>query len=73
MDMNDLEVRRFAEKLVKTITRNLERESALLDPNPSVYMRDPYALLDLIRDTLALDEETIDRWMCEEQNISQED
>lgn len=56
-----------AKKLVQHIVQDMERESALLQPNPQVFMRDPYALLDLIRKEANLSAETIDAWMLEAQ------
>lgn len=56
-----------AKKLVQHITQSLERESALLQPVPQVFMRDPYALLDLIRQEANLSAETVDNWMLEAQ------
>lgn len=56
-----------AKKLVQHITRDMERESALLQPNPQVFMRDPYALLDLIRTEANVTPGTVDAWMLEAQ------
>lgn len=59
--------REVAKKLVTFITQSMERESALLQPNPQVFMNDPYGLLDLIRDEAKLKPEEIDAWMVEAQ------
>ena len=59
--------REFAKKLVVFITQSMERESALLQPKPQVFMNDPYGLLDLIRAEAKLKPEEIDAWMVEAQ------
>lgn len=56
-----------ARELTQCITARLVKENAFLYPNPQVYMIDPYALLDLIRDRAKLPPEKIDAWMVEAQ------
>lgn len=58
-----------AKKLVQHVTQSMEKESALLQPHPQVFMRDPYALLDLIRQEANIIPETVDTWMLEAQNL----
>jgi hypothetical protein len=57
----------IAKLLVQQIVRGMERESALLQPDPQVFMRDPYALLDLIRKEANVSAEDMDAWMLEAQ------
>ena len=59
--------REVAKKLVTFITKSMERESALLQPVPQVFMNDPYGLLDLIKNEAQLKPEEIDAWMVEAQ------
>ena len=59
--------REVAKKLVVCIVQHMERGSALLQPMPQVYMNDPYALLDLIKNEAQLKPEEIDAWMVEAQ------
>lgn len=57
----------IAKLLVQHIVQSMEKESALLQPVPQVFMRDPYALLDLIRKEANVSSEEIDAWMLEAQ------
>lgn len=58
-----------AKKLIQFIARHMERESVFLAPSAmrSVFMNDPYGLLDLIRDEAKLTPEKVDVWMVEAQ------
>ena len=56
-----------AKKLVQHMAMNMERESALLYPNPAAILMDPYGLLDLIRSEGGFEPAMIDEWMVEAQ------
>lgn len=58
-----------AKKLIQFITTHMARESALLRPpgTRNVFMTDPYALLDLIREEAKLTHTMVDGWMLETQ------
>lgn len=60
----DMEI---AKKLVEFIVLHMQRESALLYPDPQVVMYEPYGLLHLIRNAAKLSPETVDQWMVEAQ------
>jgi hypothetical protein len=64
--------KKLAEKIVKFIAENMERESVFLSPNPAVFMHNPYGLLDLLRDECAIPDKQIDKWMCEAQGVEQD-
>jgi len=53
--------------LITYIAQHMARESALMYPNPQVYMMDPYGLLRLIQTEFGLTDEQIDQWMVEAQ------
>lgn len=55
--------REMAKKLISFIVKSMERESALLQPRPQVFMNDPYGLIDLIKDEAKLEATEIDAWM----------
>ncbi len=61
-----------AKKLVQHMAINMERESALLYPNPAAILMDPYGLLDLIRSEGGFEPDTIDAWMVEAQKSTKE-
>lgn len=52
-----------AEKLIRYVTKNLERESGWLTPDPTVIMHEPYGLLDLIREESGLTGDEVDKIM----------
>jgi len=55
------------ETLVKMMTARMERESAFLNPDPEVFMRKPYEVLDwMVAEGIATAEE-LDRWMVKQQ------
>ncbi len=52
-----------AEKVVKLITSNMERESSLLYPMPDTIIHDAFGILKLIQEEAGLPDSTVDHWM----------
>ncbi len=66
-DCCEAEAEETAKKLVQHMAINMERESALLYPNPAAILMDPYGLLDLIRAEGGFEPAVIDGWMVDAQ------
>ncbi len=61
--------RKTLEKIVKFVASHMKRESSFLNPDPQTSMNDPYGLLEIVEEA-GVEQETIDRWMCEAQKIA---